>query len=377
MNLRPVAAAFLSSRILIFVILSVGSQMQFVQKVESNTLWETRIDYQFGRAGPELERLVMIGDAWWYRWIAVDGYQHRAFDRQQPANWAFFPLYPLAIRYLGVTRQFPLDAILLSNVAFLLALIVLRDVAIRFGLDHAAANRAIFFLAFFPASYFFSLPLSESLFLLLSVGAFNAAQREQWWAAGALGALATLTRVTGILLLPMLLAYIFERGLKRRLSMLWLAAMPAALGGFMLYLRALTGNAFAFSDVQASWGRHPTWFFRPLWSYLAHPSAVGERWNLVAFNFAIAALVLIAGVIFLIRREWSFAVYVLSAAFLALSSGSLQSFARYAAVLFPLFLLLGRATQKQERATAWLAISATLLGVFAALFVLRVDVALS
>jgi len=375
-RLRPLLIAYLSSRILVFAILSVGSQLQFVQKVESNTLWETRIHFQFARMAPELERLAMIGDAWWYRWIAVEGYQHRPFVREA-SNWAFFPLYPLAVRSLAATGRFALDAMIVSNIAFLLALLVVRDIAIRYGLDAAATDRAIFLLAFFPTAYFFSLPMSESLFLLLSATTFNAAQREKWWLAGMAGALTTLTRVTGVLLLPMLAVWIFERRLKPRISMLSLLAMPAALAGFMLYLRALTGNAFAFSDVQAGWGRHPSWFVRPLWSYLANPLLLGERWNLIAFNFVIAILVLAAGIVFLIKREWSFATYVLSAALLALSSGSLQSFARYASVLFPLFLLLGRATRKSELANALLAISATLLGVFVALFVLRVDIALA
>lgn len=57
--MRAAIVAFVASRLLIFVVMSAGSQMQFVQKVEANTLWETRIVYQPGRVFPEIERLAI------------------------------------------------------------------------------------------------------------------------------------------------------------------------------------------------------------------------------------------------------------------------------------------------------------------------------
>jgi len=363
--------AYVVSRLLVFIVMSVGSQVEFVKKVESNTLWETRIVYSPARLGPELERLAMIGDAWWYRWIAVDGYSMHPFD-ERPANWAFFPLFPLVVRFARITGNFAFDAAIVSNLALLAALILLRDVAIRTGLDADAADRAVFYLAFFPTSYFLSLPMSESLFLLLSLASFNAAQRQRWWLAGIAGALATATRAAGILLLPALL--VRE---KPRPAMFWLAAIPAALGAYMTFLYFVTGNAFAFADVQVGWGRHPGWFFQPLLDYVRHPFAMGERWNLLAFNFIVAILLIATALVLFKGREWSMATYVLGSALMPLSSGSLQSLGRYAVVVFPLFLLLGRAGRRPLLHQALLAGSALLLGVFVALFVLRVDFALA
>ena len=51
-----------------------------------------------------------------------------------------------------------------------------------------AAARRVWLLALFPASLFFGAPYSESLFLLVSVGAFYAARTGRWAWAGALAA---------------------------------------------------------------------------------------------------------------------------------------------------------------------------------------------
>jgi hypothetical protein len=101
--LRAALLAFLVSRLLVFGVIVAGSQIAFLGKVYSNSVWETRIVLQPERVRPELERIVLVGDAWWYRSIAVDGYD-RARVNGRPANWAFFPLYPLLVRALPVTE---------------------------------------------------------------------------------------------------------------------------------------------------------------------------------------------------------------------------------------------------------------------------------
>ena len=69
---------------------------------------------------------------------------------------------------------------------------------------------ALLLVAFFPAALFFSAVYSESLFLLLSVGAVLAARQGRWAWAGALAALAALTRNSGVLLLvPLALLFLY------------------------------------------------------------------------------------------------------------------------------------------------------------------------
>jgi len=84
------------------------------------------------------------------------------------------------------------------------------------------------YLFLMPTGFVFSGVLTESLFLVLSVAAFRAAQVGVWWAAGVAGGLAALTRPTGVLL-------------------------PAGLGVFMLFNWHLTGDPLAFVHTQKAW----------------------------------------------------------------------------------------------------------------------------
>src|SRR6266550_1594793 len=150
MNRRTVRAAllaFLLSRAAFFALVVVGSNVAFLRKVYNDRIWETTVVLQRERIVPGIIVTVMNGDAWWYRSIARDGYDRRPFA-PGASNWAFFPLYPLTLACGGTEDD---------------------------------AGRAVFYVAFFPTSYFLSLPLPESIFLFLTVGAFLAAQRDRWW----------------------------------------------------------------------------------------------------------------------------------------------------------------------------------------------------
>ena len=365
--IRAAVLAWLLSRVLMFLALLVVSQIAFLEKVYDGSVWQTRIELRGERVGPELGRMILVGDAWWYKRIAEDGY---AGD---PNKRAFFPLYPLLVRACRITGDFAIDGAIVSNLAFLAALIALGQLALRSGLDVQGAERAICYVAFFPTSYFFSLPMTESVFLLLSVVSVLCAQSERWWASGLAGALAAATRVTGILLLPVLLILACQRHKRFPPGMLWLALVPAGIAGFMALLYTVTGDAFAFLHAQQAWGRKPGFFWEPLVRYVSQWHIVGEPWNLLAFNFAVAILVLVCAVALLVRRDYALGAYTLFAVLLALSSGSLQSMGRYALVVFPLFFWLATVARS---ALADRLLTATFVmgyGWFLALFALRVD----
>ena len=66
------------------------------------------------------------------------------------------------------------------------------------------ANRSVLYLALFPTTLFLVAVYSESLYLALSVAAFLLARRARWGWAGLTIGLATLARVSGVVLLPAL-----------------------------------------------------------------------------------------------------------------------------------------------------------------------------
>ncbi|HKS23484.1 MAG TPA: hypothetical protein VJZ76_11845 [Thermoanaerobaculia bacterium] len=374
MNSRTIRAAlfaFLLSRAIFFALVIVGSNVAFLRKVYNDRIWETNIVLKGERIVPQMVLTVMNGDAWYYRSIAVNGYERRPFAPGQ-ANWAFFPLYPLTVRMLG--GDFALSGMLVSHVALLGALLLLGPVTLACGGTEEDAARACFYLAFFPSSYFLSLPLPEALFLCLTVAAFASAYRDRWWLAALLGALATATRPAGGLLLPALAVLVFERGARRR-ALAWLLLIPLGAAAFMLHLYRLTGNAFAFKGAQEQWHRQASMPWTPLVSFLSHPGTIGEPWNFLALNFAAALLILAAAVWWLARRQWSLGAYTLLSLLLPLASGSLQSMARYAAVLFPLFIAMAVLGRRAAVDRAVVAVSVALFGWLTALMILRVDFA--
>ena len=192
---------------------------------------------------------------------------HRGYTNQ--GLGAFFPLYPYLVR--GV-------AYLLGNHFTLAALAV--SWACSWGGFHwfyrlaereynaRVARLALLFLAFCPVGLFAFAPYSESVFLLVSIGAVERARAGRFWQAGLLGALGMLARPTGILLLIPLgweclrrttwFKQVTWRDVSRWISWLSLALIPAALLGYMLALKLATGNPFAFLHGENLWSRHLT-----------------------------------------------------------------------------------------------------------------------
>ena len=176
---------------------------------------------------------------------------------------------------------------LLANLSFLLGLLLLHRLALRIEANSAFADRVILLLAFAATSYFFALPWSESLFLLLSVATFLAALERRWILLFVVGASARATRFVGIFLVPtiFLLLWPHRRELPRR-AWLALALFPLWLALFMLELWRITGNPFAFSDIQIAWGRQLAIPWKALGVVLLKPYAVVSDWNFRPLNFA-------------------------------------------------------------------------------------------
>ncbi|WNG33663.1 hypothetical protein F0U61_08495 [Archangium violaceum] len=142
--------------------------------------------------------------------------------------WAFFPLYPMAVRafasVLGVERVQVLGAVLSSAAFFGFAMLIARARE-REDLPEGLVPRTrlgwLFFLLA-PASYVFHSHHTESLFLLLSALAlFSGASRRPGW-AGVFAGLCVLTRNQGafVVAATALLAASREEGGARRLRAL-------------------------------------------------------------------------------------------------------------------------------------------------------------
>jgi len=370
-----VLGAFAVSRAAVILLLVIGSQLAFLAKEYNNTIWQTEVSLSAKRLQPELLRLAMVGDAWFYRQIAISGYEPRSLDGKPKNTWAFFPVYPLLVRGLGGggSESFSIVAVLTSNAALLTALFAVAGAGRSLGASDDEVERAVWYITLFPTSYFFSLPMTESLFLLLSAGTFLAAARNRWWSAGLLGGLSAATRVIGICLLPALLLLPFQRNERLSKQLLWLLLLPLGTAAFIIYLYTRTGDPLAFVNAQTLWGRGSSLSA----SIPQNGLVISKPWNFIALNIAAAILMIAAGCWFLLRRQWSYAVYTLLSVAIPLSSGSLQSISRYALVDFPMFFWLAAICRTPTRDRALTATFVILLGWLIALFTLRVDFALA
>jgi hypothetical protein len=206
-------------------------------------------------------------DAARYTQIAQSGYQN-IYDT------AFFPLFPLLIKggaLLIGNQGYIAVGMILSNLALLGALFVLYQIATDM-LGERAGRRTILYLCIFPTAFFFFAAYNESLFLLLTAGAFLAMRRQRWWLAGVLGLFATLTRSAGLLLV---LPYLYELWVARKgmpddeqsaLSKVWqtlprllpVALIPLGTLLYALYCWKVFHDPLAFSTVQSHWDRQLT-----------------------------------------------------------------------------------------------------------------------
>lgn len=300
-----------------------------------------------------LDALGSRWDSGFYLSIASEGYRYQGVALP---SVAFFPLLPLLIKLLTpLVGDALIAGLLITNAALLAAMVLLyRLVEDEWGTR--IATRSVWYVLIFPTAFFGSALYSESLFLLAAIGTLYAARRGRWGWAALLGIMATLTRLVGLIVAPMLLAEWWMQRQRRpheQRPSLWalLAPTAAPLGtaGYMLYLQRTFGDPLAFVHASAAWDRVPRPFLTTL-GQLVQTSEGGWGHALLAGQIPLndwidAAAVLtflgLAGVL-LWQRRWSEGLFVGLGALIALNSGLLMSQRRYMWVLFPAFVLLAR-----------------------------------
>jgi hypothetical protein len=318
-------------------------------------------------------------DTGFYLSITEEGYTYTGVPLP---SVAFFPLLPLLMRAVTSLVGDPMVAgLLITNLALLLATILLyRLVEDEWG--EAVAGRAIWYLLIFPAAFFGSAIYSESLFLLLAIGAFCVARKGYWLSAAMLGFFAAITRLVGLVVAPMLLAEWWRQRRApmsdhrpRALALLASATVPLGTAAYMLYLWARFGDPLAFAHASAAWGRVPRSPFVTVAELLRRPA---EGWSsaLLAgrlpldnwLDLLFLLFFLGLGLVLLKQRRWAEGLFVVLGSLLPSSSGLLMSQRRYVWVLFPAFVLLARWGERPWVDRAVTAFSLLGLGLFTALF---------
>lgn len=302
---------------------------------------------------PVLPQLCQF-DCQWYATVLLDGYDlvPHAHDDGNAANWAFFPLLPLATRFVDLLWPGgPLQAaFLVSNLALFGSLWLLYRYA-RLRLDWAEedARFAVLALAFSPVNLYFSVPYTESLFSLAALASLYFAAGGRFISGGVAAALASATRATGpFLVFPFLLLTLRRFSPRELLSLrpgteralVGIMLVPLGTFLFMLYLYLHMGDAFAFKNVQVAWGRIPGNPIEVLWSALSSGDGYTQYCALAGL------LGLALGAFLALRRLWPESVLLLIGTLIPLST-SVLSLPRYVMGLFPVYLALALLTTRR------------------------------
>ncbi len=325
--------------------------------------------FGLGRAPAEL---LCSWDCGWYQGLAQDGYHQQPLgpdihpDADGKANWAFFPLFPLAARALVELGlgSFQLAAQLLNNLAFCASLGLLFSYLQRW-LPRQDVWFVLGLLALSPYSLYFSAPYTESLYLLLMLASLLAAHQGRWLMAGLCGALLSATRNLGVFLAFSLAALALQQFGWRALlrfapgtERAWLACVlcGAGLFAYMAFLQAWVGDSLAFSHVQAGWGGE---FMNPFKRILQGLGSGGyERYCALSLGAGLAAGLYLARC-----GLWAEALVLLIGCLIP-ATVRLPSAPRYVLTLFPIYLAIGLATRGRPLLQLGLLVGAASFGGF-------------
>jgi len=270
------------------------------------------------------------------------------FGYLYPFQYAFFPLFPLLIRVFSPLFGGNLLAsgLILSNFFLFLALIFFFKLCrLDFSLD--TARKALFFVLIFPTSFFFAAVYSESLFLFLVLGSFYFARQKNWLVASFLAALASATRVLGILLfVTLLFEYFYQRKFKLKLDHNFFLIFLSPLGFcfYLLYLKFATGNPWIFLEAQGYWQRVASFPWQTLLNYgsfiLGINSVGTPSYAQIVLEFSTAIIFLLILIFSSFRIRASYLFFGFFYLFATLATGSLLSQPRLALAIFPVFLTL-------------------------------------
>jgi hypothetical protein len=272
-------------------------------------------------------------------WANFDGVHylsiadHGYFQYEQ----AFFPLFPLVIRLISQFSKLSLlvSGLAISHLAFFFSLIIFSDLVSN--KDPSPPLWPVILLITFPTSFFFLAVYNESLFLLLVLLTFWLSKKDHWFLASLTAALASATRLVGILLIPALVWDLYQK--KKGARSIFALTLISSLGllSYMVYLGKTTGDPLCFFHVQPQFGAGrsgsnfillPQVFYRYLKIFLTVSMSTPVLWVAV---LELATTLFVFWLLYLVRKQvpFSWLIFSFSAVIVPTLTGTLSSMPRY------------------------------------------------
>lgn len=323
--------------------------------------------------------------AWIYSFAGFDGVHYITIAEQgyKAAGLiqAFFPIWPLILQ---VGANFNTIAWgLIVNFIAMVALLIVWNIFIKQIYPELHEKSKIpylptLLLLSFPTSFFFVSLYSETIFLLLIISAFVAAHYKKWWLATLLTAIASGTRIVGIVLVPaLMIEYWWQQHPNQNLEMLhpkhilkflrhhWTKLAMLTVGSFgllayMTYLYFEFGDPLLFKTVQSQWGHdrsdslilYPQVVYRYIKIVLSS-FTIGVGWITILTEFIIGLIAPILPLLFFKKIRPSHLFFGFVVTIIPTLTGTFSSLPRYVLIAFPIFLGLAFLLKDRPR-MAWL-----------------------
>lgn len=283
-------------------------------------------------------------DGGWYLRLAEHGYPHvipMSGGRAVQSTLGFFPLFPLAVRYLhaaiGMSNLMSAEVVVtIFGATFAVALWWLM----RRLFGDKAADRATALVCFFPGFFAFALIYSEPMSLTLSVICLLALVRRWWWVAGISAALATATRPNAVVLVACC-AWTAAVAIRNRRDWMAVGAPVLAPVGLVIHFTFLyfqTGSFWAYvTSQEQGWGLsiRPSTPFHLVRVFVSHPFAHGDA----VLQLLGSAIIVVTAVV-LVRSHYPGVIVVYALGLGAIDLCTVPS-PRFVLTAFPLVAVVG------------------------------------
>lgn len=330
-EVESVVIPFLTSRIL----LVLTGYLAFM--IRANDLYPIRKVVEQGWHFTPYRFLDMWArwDSGWYFNLVVNGLN---FTEGQ-SNLAFFPLYPYLIRasnfFLLDFREhrttFTILGILISNLAFIGALLVLRKILLRSGFTEIFSQGVIWLLLLHPFGFYFSAVYTEGLFLFLVMATMWFCLEQKWLLVAITAALLTISRpLAQFIVIPIAISYLVQnKGRIRWRDVISFAIVPLVFIGYAVALYLVSGDWLMLLNSHQDWGHA----YSDPWSVLTYIDPNRPVLSMLHIAVMIATILLL--LVYMWRyphKEWGLLglLLVITPLFLGISNSlgrySLQAF---------------------------------------------------
>ena len=307
-------------------------------------------------------------DATGYNHMIQGGYKYMMEDGEY-VTLVFFPLYSFAGRILNIfINNTQLSAIITSTLCYAFACCFLyKLVIIDYG--KSVARKAVLYISISPFGFYFGAMLTESMFFLTTVASFYYIRKHNWIMVGVCGALAALSRISGVVVIfPAVVEFIEhyrlfgmfkDKKVKEAFKLiltkgLWIFG---AFVGVFIYLYcnySLTGDWFKFLELQHKfWGEETCYFGKCI--LIMWQQIVSDRSIMVKFGMFIpellSVIMMLITMLYGARRHKS--MYITYMVVYLVMNTSITwpiSIARYMLCALPMFIVLADFTERHKKA---------------------------